>query len=171
MESFLNPKEILNKLELRTDAVAADFGSGSGGWAIPLAKKLEKGKVYALDVLEEPLSALKSKAQLGKISNIETALADVERETRLLSDSCDLVLMTNLLFECEDKKAVMAEGKRVLKSGGRILVVDWKKESPLGPKEGRISADDVKKIARDFDLKLKKEFPAGAYHYGLVFIK
>ena len=48
--TFLNPQEVLNHLELEGDMVAADFGSGSGGWAIPLAKRLKFGKVYAIDI-------------------------------------------------------------------------------------------------------------------------
>ncbi|PIP24588.1 MAG: hypothetical protein COX33_01180, partial [Candidatus Nealsonbacteria bacterium CG23_combo_of_CG06-09_8_20_14_all_36_125] len=50
---FLNPSEVLKQLNLKKNMVAADFGSGSGGWAFPLAKKLEEGKVYAIDILEE----------------------------------------------------------------------------------------------------------------------
>ena len=91
MEGFLNPNEVLNQLELSANMTAADFGSGSGGWAIPLAKRLEKGRVFAIDILEEPLSALKGKAALGKLSNIQTILADVEKGTKLLDGSCDLV--------------------------------------------------------------------------------
>ncbi len=171
MEGFLKPVEILNKLELRDDAVAADFGCGSGGWALPLAKILEEGKVYAVDILEEPISALKSKAKLQKIINIETMLADVEKGVAIPSETCDLVLMTNLLFECEDKKAVLAEGKRVLKPGGRILVVDWIKDNPLTKQIEYVSFDEIRNIARGLGLKLEKEFPAGAYHQAVVFSK
>lgn len=171
MEEFLNPQQILNQLELRADMVAADFGCGSGGWVIPLAKKLEEGKVYALDILREPLSALEGKAKAEKILNIETAIADVEEGTKLLPESCDLVLMTNLLFECDDKTKVLAEGKRVLKPGGKILVVDWRSEAAMGPQENRVSPEEVKKIAQDLGLKLEKEFSAGSYHYSLVFSK
>ena len=96
---------------------------------------------------------------------------DVEKGVRLLSSSCDLILMTNLLFECDDKKTVMEEGKRVLREGGRILVVDWKEDAPLGPEEGRISAEKLKEVAEELNLKLEKEFNAGIYHYGLVFLK
>lgn len=173
MEGFLNPEEVLNQLELREDMTAADFGSGAGGWALPLAKRLNEGKVYAIDILEEPLSALESKTQHEKIPNIQTILSDIEREegSKLPDGSCDLVLMTNLLFQVEDKRVVMEEGKRVLKSNGKILVVDWRLESPLGPEKGRISVQEVKKIAEELGLKLKKEFPAGTYHYGLVLEK
>jgi len=79
--------------------------------------------------------------------------------------------MTDLLFEFEDKKMVLDEGKRVLKKGAELLIVDWKKDSPLGPEESRISAEDVKKIAKDLNLKLEKEFEAGIYHWGLIVVK
>jgi len=171
MEGFLNPNKVLNNLTLREDMTACDFGCGSGGWVIPLAKRLEEGKVYAIDILEEPLSALQSRAKLEKVLNIETIRADVERGTPLTSNSVDLVLMTNLLFQIENKKKVFSETKRILKKGGEILVVDWLPKVPLGPKKGRVSADSVKKMAEDIKLKLKKEFTAGAYHYGLVFTK
>jgi len=166
--AFLNPSKVLDILDLKESLTAADFGSGSGGWAIPLAKRLKQGKVYAIDILQEPLSALKSKTRLENILNIEIVKSDVERTSKLLSNSCDLILMTNLLFEVDDKKKTMEEGKRVLKKGGKLLIVDWKKEAPLGPKD-KVSVEEIKKIAKEIDFKLEKEFEAGLYHWGMVF--
>lgn len=173
MDGFLNPEKVLKKLKLKSDMKAADFGSGSGGWVIPLAYKLKEGRVYAIDILEEPLSALKSKVDIEKISNIDIIQSSVENEkgSTLSESSCDLVLMTNLLFEVENKEKVFGEAKRVLKKGGQILVVDWLKNAVLGPKRGRISAEEVKKIAKKPGFKFKKEFRASAYHWGLIFEK
>lgn len=171
MEGFLNPTEVLKQLDLKESMTAADFGSGSGGWVIPLAKKLEEGKIYAIDILEEPLSALRAKTKLEKIINVETVLADIEKGVDIFEGSCDLVLMTNLLFQADDKKKVLEEGKKLLKPGGKILVVDWKKDSTLGPAEGRISAEEVKETALDLNLRIEKEFEASTYHYGLIFTK
>jgi len=173
MEGFLNPPEILKQLKLKKSLVAADFGSGSGGWVIPLAKILEEGKVYAIDILEEPLSALKSRAKLENIFNVETIQSDVERErgSKLSDSSCDLILMTNLLFECTDKKIVLEEGKRVLKPGGKMLIVDWQKDNPLTPEVEWVSIEEVKRIAKALDLKIEKEFEAGIYHWGLILLK
>ena len=156
---------------------AADFGCGSGGWVIPLAKKLEEGKIFAIDILEEPLSALRAKAKLVKITNVETIRADIEKGAKLLDESCDLVLMTNLLFEVEDKRKVLEEGKRILKKGGRILIVDWTppthhpKEASLGPKEGRVAPEEVKETGLDLNLRIEKEFEASIYHFGLILLK
>lgn len=171
MAGFLNPEKVLTQLNLEKYMIAVDFGSGDGGWAIPLAKELECGMVYAVDVLEEPLSSLRSKAKMEKILNIQTVLNDVEKGVNLPPESADIVLMTNLLFQVDDKKKVLGEGKRVLKEKGNILIVDWKPNSPLGPKGGRVSPESVKELASGIGLELKKEFDAGSYHYGLIFTR
>lgn len=171
MEGFLNPNETLKQVKLKKNMVAADFGSGSGGWVVPLAKILEEGKIYAIDILEEPLSALRAKVKLEKIFNVEARKADVEKGTTLLSNSCDLVLMTNLLFECENKKKVLEEGKRILKKGAQLLIVDWARDNPLSPEIEWVDFDEIKKMTEELGLNLEKEFEAGAYHQGLLLTK
>ena len=171
MTGFLNPNEVLNQLEIKEGMVAADFGSGSGGWAIPLAKRLKSGKVYAIDVQEEMLSALKGKAEIENIFNIETKKADVSKGTEIKANSLDLVLLTNVLFQNENKEKIFSEAERVLRPGGQVLVVDWLERAPLGPTGGRVSAEEVKKIAKELSLRLQKEFPASAFHWGLIFTK
>jgi len=151
--------------------VAADFGCGSGFWAIPLSRILEDGKVFAIDILEGPLFVLASKAKSEKILNIRTVRENIEKGTKISQDSCDLVLMTNLLFQCDEKKAVFSEAKRILKKGGRILVVDWKKSDSFGPRDRAVLPEEVKKIADDLGLKVEKQFDAGIYHYGLILVK
>ena len=170
-QGFIDPKQILKQLKLKEGMKAADFGCGSGGWVIPLAKVLKEGKVYAIDVLEEPLSALRSRINLEKIINIEIIQANIEKGIRLSAESCDLILMTNLLFEVEDKKAVIAEGIRVLRPKARILIVDWIKDNPLTKEIEEVSFDEIKKFGEELGLKLEKEFEAGAYHHGLIFVK
>jgi ubiquinone/menaquinone biosynthesis C-methylase UbiE len=173
MVEFLNPKEILNKIPLKENMTAADFGCGSGGWVIPLAQKLEKGRVFAIDVLEEPLSVLESTCKERNIVGVKTIVSDVEKEkgSTLNDETVDLVLLTNLLFQVEDREKVLKESKRVLKKGGMILIVDWKKDVAMGPEEGKISSKEVREMADNLDLKLEKEIESGNYHYALVFRK
>ncbi|MDD5145509.1 MAG: class I SAM-dependent methyltransferase [Candidatus Pacebacteria bacterium] len=171
MEGFLNPVEVLKNLELEKYMVAADFGSGSGGWVIPLAKKLEDGRVFAIDILLQPLSVLESRAKMEKLFNIQTIKTDIEAGSKLRQESCDLVLLTNLLFEAKDKKGILKEAGRVLKPTGKILIADWKKDASFGPKEGRVSSDEIEKMAKDLDFKVEKRFDAGLYHWGLILVK
>ena len=172
MEDFLNPQEVIDQLELKSDMVACDFGCGSGGWVLPLAKVLQKGKVYAIDILEEPLSILKGKARTEKLFNIQPILTDVEKGVNIKNESVDLVLMTNLLFEAKDKSGILNEGKRILKEGGKILIVDWKRSAPLGPENGRVLPQEIKELCVErVGLKLEAEFDAGSYHWGLILNK
>ncbi|MBU0476671.1 class I SAM-dependent methyltransferase [Patescibacteria group bacterium] len=171
MESFLNPEQVLEKLRLRDNMTAVDFGSGSGSWALPLAKKLKEGKIYAVDILEDPLSALRGKAALEKVTNIETIQVDLEKGLELPGECCDLVLINNLLFQAKNKKAILKEARRLLKKRGKVLMVGWLPKVALGPVNGRVSAERVKSLTKDLGLELKKEFEAGSYHWGLIFKK
>jgi ubiquinone/menaquinone biosynthesis C-methylase UbiE len=170
---FLDPNKILNQLPLEKDMVGADFGCGSGGWVIPLARKLEDGFVYAVDVQENALSAMTSKANLQGVNNIKKVLADIEKGIKQIENSsCDLVLMTNLLFQINEKITVFKEAKRILKKTGKILVIEWGMESPFGPlQEERVSAGKVQEIAEKQGFVLEKNIETSGYHYGLLFIK
>ena len=172
MPEFVDPNKILEKLNLPDNAVVVDFGSGSGGWAIPLAPKLEQGQIIAVDIQESALLALQSKAQLYSLNNIRRIIADVEEKiSEINNESCNLVLITDLLFQIEDKVAVFKEAQRVLKPKGRILVVEWNPDSVFGPKDEKPSKQEVKEIAESIGFTLEKEIPAGDYHYGLVLAK
>ncbi len=166
--SFLKPEEILKEVPLKPDTVAAEFGCGAGGFVIPLAKRIEEGFVYAIDVQEEPLNVLKSKFVAEKLSNIKIVKADLEKNSTLRDESVDLVIISNTLSQAEDKKAMISEAKRVLKPGGTLVVVDWVESAPQGPDQ-KVSQEEVKEMAEGF--KSLNSIYAGQYHYGLIFEK
>ena len=168
--AFLNPTEVLDKINIRENFVVADFGSGSGGWVIPLAQRVGKGTIYAIDISDAPLSVLKKKVKDEKLSNVKLIQADVEQGSQLPDDSCDLVLMTNLLFAVENKEKVLKEGVRVLKEGGHLLIVDWEEQAPI-QLENPVSSLEIGNMVADLNLQLVKELPAGIYHWGLIFRK
>jgi len=172
MNEFLNPEKILNEIEIKSDMVAADFGCGSGGFSIPLAKKLENGLVYAIDIQEQPLSFLKSCALVEKITNIKFIRSDLEkpRGSTLKDASIDLVLISNILFQTEEKNAIIEEAKRIIKDNGKIIIIEWSSSISQGPEE-KISKETIKQLAEKNGLKMEKEFEAGKYHYGLIFKK
>lgn len=169
----MNPKEVLQEIDLKRDMVAAEFGCGSGIFALLLAKRLRDGLVYAIDIQEAPLSFLKSRSQIEKISNIRIIRSDLEkpRGSTLPDVSVDLVLIPNVLFQAKKRDDILKETARVLKKGGTLVVIDWLPKASQGPEKGRISQSDVKELAKDAGLKFKKEFKAGSFHFGLVFEK
>ena len=173
MEGFLNPEKVLDEFYLKKDMTAAEFGCGSGMFAILLAKRLNQGRVYGLDVQEEKLSALKNRALAENLKNLITICCDLEEKngSTLHKNFADIVLIPNVLFQSEDKYAIIKESKRILKQGGQLLVLDWQKASPLALRQLAISPEEIKKMAQDAELTLKKEFLAGQHHFALLFSK
>lgn len=170
---FLKVNEVLQVLDIKESMTAAEFGCGSADFAMTLAKKMPVGRVYALDIQQEKLSALKSKLALEKLTNVVAVLCDLEAPegSTLKSASQDIVLIPNMLFQTENRYGILEEAKRILISGGQLLVVDWLGQAPFGPKESLANPEEIKQMAVKLGLSLKKEFAAGDYHYALLFIK
>jgi ubiquinone/menaquinone biosynthesis C-methylase UbiE len=171
---FIEPEEVLNQIKLEPEMVVADFGAGGGGWTIPIAKIVDEGKVFALDILEEPLSVLKRKAEAEDLFNIQTKLVNLEKPegSKIRAESVDFVIISNILFQADNKKAILKEAKRILKESGNILIIDWIKHDKFGPKEGEaISQEELEKIAKEMGLKIVEELDGGDYHYALLFKK
>ena len=172
MPEFVDPKQVLSQVGLRADMAAADFGCGSGGWVIPLASMLEDGIVYAVDIQENPLSALQGRAKMQGLSNIRTVLGNVESKiTAIQDESCDFVLISDLLFQVDEHDSIFAEAARVLKPKGIVLIVEWNVDSPLGPKQDKMSPEQTFQIAQRFHFKKIKEFKAGDYHFAMLLTK
>lgn len=169
---FLSPQEVLGSLNLKPTTIACDFGCGAGGWTIPLAKLLPLGMVYAVDILEEPLSFLKANANRQNINTIKTILSNIEKGVKIINnDEIDLVLIVNTLFQLDNIEPVLNEADRILKKGGMILIVDWKDNNPMGIKDGLVQFEKIKTILSDKGYATEKEFDAGHYHRGLIFKK
>ena len=87
--------------------------------------------------------------------------------------SLDAIFLINVLFQTTNHMDVVREAIRLLKRGGKLLIIDWKKnKTPFGPEiSHRISKDYIKDIALKLRLLFDQEFEAGQFHYGLLFIK
>ena len=172
---FLDPEEIIKQLNIKKGIKIADFGCGAGYFTIPLAKLVgNEGRVYALDVLEQALESVRSRAKLEGLFNIETRRCNLEilNNSGLENDSVDLVLLANILFQSENKIDIIKEAKRVLKKGGEMIIIDWKPNQPMGPPENLVvSLDFIKKTIKDLEFDFKKEFPVDKYHWGMIFTK
>jgi len=172
---MIEPRKVVENWDIRPEMKVADFGCGAGHYSLEVAKRLGgDGMVYSFDIQPEVLSALKGRAELDHLANLETRRADLELEksTGLIDGLLDFVILSNVLFQTENDEAVVKEASRVLKDGGQVAVIDWAKEAPMGPpKESRINKDHVREICEKNKLFLIKEFDAGDYHYGLIFKK
>lgn len=173
---FSDPQKIIEQCSIQAGMEIADFGSGSGFYTMASAKALiSTGRVYAIDAQKDLLTKLKNNTAREGLYNVEVIWGDIEKigGTHLRENSIDLVLMCNVIFQLEDKQSAIVEMKRVLKSGGRALIVDWAESfGGIGPRADLVfKKDNAIQIFEKNGFHLDREVAAGAHHYGLIFKK
>lgn len=173
---FSDPQKNIAQLDVLIGDHVADFGAGSGAYALAIARRVgPSGRVYAIDVQKDLLTKLKNEACRENISNVEIIWSDLDDEKgiALREASVDACVISNLLFQVSSKERVVLEAWRVLKQGGKVLVVDWNDSyGGLGPTPQHVFS---KQAARELFLEKgfahEKDIDAGAYHYGMIFKK
>lgn len=171
---FSNPEHSIEQFGLSDGMVVADLGAGSGHYSIAAARAVApRGKVYALDVQKDLLERLKKHAVQQQVRNIDVLCGDLEHlgGSKIREFSCDAAIASNILFMLEDRKAFLVEARRILKSGGKLLLVDWSASfSGMGPHADHvIYKDDAMKLALSAGFTFEKEIDAGSHHYGIIF--
>ncbi len=176
---FSNPQKNVTEFGFNPGQKVIDVGSGGGHYTFPLSKSVgNEGQIYSLDIKKESLIALRNQATRDGFNNIEVIWGDIEKMggTKLKNEVVDGVVFSNLLFQLADKNTALMEANRILKSGGKLCVVEWSELSFMSgiKHEGQnliINKEDVIKLIVSAGFKQEKSFDAGEHHYGLVFLK
>lgn len=173
---FSEPKKVLGQVHIDHGMVVADFGSGTGAYSLLLAEIVGgAGKVYAYDIQKDLLNNIKSEASRRGLDNLQVVWADLDEpnSTNLKEETVDRVFIINVMFQIEDKKALIRESKRILKRNGMVVVVDWSESfGGLGPRNvDVVSREVMERIFAEEGFIFAKEIDAGEHHYGLIFKK
>ncbi len=171
---FSNPHENVLQLGLHEGMKVGDFGTGTGHYARTIAAIVgHSGKIYAIDIQEDILKHLKLNNTGNHKGIIETVWGDIEKPggTHLRDASLDAAILSNVLFQIENRFALLAELKRVLKSGGKLMLVDWAGSySGMGPDEKKVVPEnEAEALFINSGFHKVKSFRAGAHHYGIIF--
>ncbi|MBL4644807.1 MAG: methyltransferase domain-containing protein [Candidatus Pacebacteria bacterium] len=174
--SFSNPKQNAYRLGFKEGMKVADLGSGSGAYTSVLSDVVgTTGVVYAVDVQRDLLTRIQNNATREGKENIEIIWGDMEGENGvgIKDELLDGVLLSNTLFQVDDKIAVLKEAWRLLRPGGTLAVIEWKDSfGGLGPAQNMVVTQaEATLLCTDNGFALRSDFKAGEHHYGLVFIK
>lgn len=171
---FADPTKNILQMGLTDGTKVADLGSGSGHYALAAAGIVgSAGQVYAVDIQEDVLARLRDAGQEKGFKNIETIWGDFEKTggTRLRDDVVDAVILSNTLFQLKDVEGAVSEIQRILRSGGKLLLIDWAGSySGIGPPEDLVvSEHDAEGYFINAGFHKVKSFRGGPHHYSILF--
>lgn len=174
--AFLDTKGIVSLLGVTPGQQVSDLGCGAGYFTISLAQAVGKdGVVSAVDVMVEPLEAVKTRADALGLKNVVAIRADLEvlGGTKIPDNSQDLSLLANTMFQSQKKEAMLAEAVRILKPGGRLVIIEWKKGAKgFGPPdELRTDEATMQTMVIASGVRFERVIPTGAFYFGQVYIK
>jgi ubiquinone/menaquinone biosynthesis C-methylase UbiE len=122
---FLYPyiKKRIKKFGITEGMTVVDYGCGPGRYATKIAELVgEKGKVYALDIHELAIDAVKAKTEKHNIRNLKPILTQGYNST-LPDNTADVVCAIDMFWIIKKPTEFLAELKRITKTDG-ILIVD-----------------------------------------------
>jgi ubiquinone/menaquinone biosynthesis C-methylase UbiE len=168
-----NPAEIVAAVQIPAGARVAEIGCGTGWFTFALEAAVRpRGMVYALDKLPHMLQILETKRR-----NYERILTLPcgENEFELDSGEVDVVFHANVLHETLEPEKHLLEAYRVLKSGGRMIVIEWtwadEESQPGPPNTIRLEKQTTRDLLEGAGFEVSDVSDVAPYHYAVQAVK
>lgn len=132
--SLFNVEGIVDWLAIPRGATIVEVGCGYGTFTVPIARNHD-GEIIVFDIEPSMIEITKSNVERLGSTNVTCILRDaLEEGTGLKPESVDVVLLFNILHFSERKK-LLSEAARILRKGGVVAVIHWRKDipTPRGP--------------------------------------
>ena len=167
-DAWQQPHQVIQALLLKPDAVIADIGSGTGYFAVRFAHMVPRGRVYGLDTEPDMVKYLSDRAKREGLANLK-ALAAAPGDPKL-PEKVDVVVLVDVYHHIEGRERYFDKLRASLKPGGRVVVIDFRVNSPEGPpKAARIAPEQVKAELKKAGYAIDREHGFLPNQYFLVF--
>ncbi len=167
---------LLAALDLKPGSTFLDLGCGAGNYTFAVAEAIGTGGViYALDLWEEGIAAVRQRATEECRANIKALWAEAGK-IPLPPASVDTCLMATVLHDLAEvgtAAGALAETTRVLKPGGTLAIVEFDKvEGPPGPPAAiRLAPEEVTRLVTPYGFRQTGINRVGPYNYLTKFVK
>ena len=165
-----DPFELLTRLPIDPYHHVADVGCGPGYFALPLAKYLSHGRLYAIDVDDEMLESLKRRVEAVPLGNVEAIKAD-GIDLGLQPGSLDGMLLAYVVHNLDARSAFLKAMAELLKPSAWCCVLEWHRfETEHGPPlEKRIDPEEMIDLARNAGFRFQRRWEMPGSQYMLLF--
>lgn len=130
-----NPRDIIEGIIQNQNYKVLDMCCGTFSNGLPIARKNSKNKVIGLDRSDAMLKEAKKKIKEENLDNVKFICRDATR-SGLESGTFDYVILGLVLHECREDlwNALLDEARRLLKDDGKLIVLEWDKQTKLSRK-------------------------------------
>ena len=124
MDLFHTPAKKLDDFGIEEGMIIVDYGCGPGRY-IERASKLvgASGRVYAADVQEMAVAAVKKKMSKLNLTNVEPVMVD-EYSCPIESHIADMIYALDMFHSVNDSTAFLKELHRIIKNDGVLIIED-----------------------------------------------
>jgi len=129
-DAWQMPSRVIEALQLNSGMKVADIGAGTGYFSMRLAK-VPGLAVFAVDIEPKMVEYLKERAHKDHAMNVTAVLAGASSPN--LPEPVDVILVVDTYHHLPNRPTYFRELRKSLKPGGRIAIVDFRKDAPEGP--------------------------------------
>ena len=171
---FVDIDRLFQYLSLTPSTVFLDLGCGKGNYALAAARAVgQRGVVYGIDAWQEGLDELEKRAASENLHNIITIRANLNEHIPLEGAKVDVCFMATVLHDLlreSSGEIAITEIARVLRPGGRLCIVEFKKveDGPGPPLSVRLSPEETEKIITPFGFVRDLIAEISPFHYLLT---
>jgi ubiquinone/menaquinone biosynthesis C-methylase UbiE len=172
-EAWQKPDDIMDALGISDGSAVADLGAAGGWFTVRLSRRVgPTGRVYAQDIQKPMIESMDRRFRREGLRNVTTVLGTSEDPK--LPAPVDAALIVGVYGELAQPVEWLTNVVRSLKPGGRVGIVDFKKDG-FGPGpdklEERVDEEVVVKDANQAGLRLISRNTPLPFQFLLVFGK
>jgi SAM-dependent methyltransferase len=167
-DAWQQPDRVLARMSLQPEHRVADIGAGTGYFATRAARAVTRGRVWAVDIEPSMVRYLNERARRENLDNLFSILGSPSDP--LLPEAVDVVLVVDTWHHIDGRVAYFANVRNSLRPGGRVVIVDFKRDSPEGPPVAmRVPPEEVRRDMEEAGYAQEGEVTDLPRQYVMVF--
>lgn len=141
-DAWQKPDVVIAAMEIPSGGRVADIGAATGYFPVRIARAHPDVTVYGVDIEPDMVRYLDERAKKEGLPHIQAVLG--EPGDARLPEQVDRVLVVDTYHHIEERPAYFRKLAGSLRAGARVVVVDFKVDSPIGPrKEHKLAPEQV----------------------------
>ncbi len=156
-ETWQPPEEIMDAVGVQPGMVIGEAGAGRGYFTFYLAERVgAEGKIYANDISQSSLEALRARAEREGVENIEIVMGEVV-DPLFPEKDLDMIVMVYVLHMLDRPLEFMENVKKYLAPEASLVIIEKNTDHDRGHPPSFMSKSQILDAIQDADYVLQRK--------------